>query len=197
GKTDRAKDRVFNQIFRIPFFNNSSSILMVEGKLDRLYFEALRAPEHGKNKLDFEGEIFDYDGWTTLKNPTLLRFLRSRCKQFFITYDLDIEKDLESILKQNSFKRSVDYISIGQDKAGFRNIEGLVPRKYIDAINLENSELTSAAMHGSKVEQESAKANLKKLYTDKFIKEAKISDGDYDEFYKLVKIINKSFSRAK
>ncbi|WP_197432956.1 ATP-dependent nuclease [Janthinobacterium sp. B9-8] len=179
------------------FFNNSNSILMVEGKFDVEYYELLRDPIHGKNKLDFEGVVFDYDGWSTLKNPTLLRFLKNRCKKFFITYDLDVEKDIEEILKRNGFKRNEDYFPIGKNVSGLRNIEGLLPRSFVDKVNSINGSLVSAAMHGMKNEQESAKTNLKRLYVEEFKKNARISNGDFDDFYKIIKIINKAFLKNK
>lgn len=44
------------------FFSDAKSILLVEGIIDKEYFELLRKEEHGKNRLIFDGDIFDYDG---------------------------------------------------------------------------------------------------------------------------------------
>ncbi len=74
-------------------------ILLVEGKTDKEYLKLLQDESHGKNKLQFSGEIFTYNGKDNLKNTVLLRFIKRRYKQILITFDLDALSDVEKHLK--------------------------------------------------------------------------------------------------
>jgi putative ATP-dependent endonuclease of OLD family len=107
------------------FFGNNESTLLVEGLTDKEYFEMLRSSEHGENALQFEGSVFNYDGFGALKNSAMLKFINNRSKASFITYDLDIEKEVKTVLEKNGFIHKVDFTGLGINKPGMRSIEGL------------------------------------------------------------------------
>lgn len=176
------------------FFSDSKSHLLVEGKIDKEYFELLRHESHGINKLNFEGDIFPYDGCGNLKNPTLLNFLKSKSKDLVVTFDIDVICDVEPTLKRHGFEKNKSYVVVGVDKAGSRSIEGLIPDIFKNRVNGENPNLVQQAIHGTKDEQKEAKNLLKSLYLKDFKEKSVPTTDDYTEFYKLTKILNKAFS---
>ena len=178
------------------FFGADDSILMVEGQTDKAYFEMLRNEEHGDNRLQFKGSIFDYDGFGSLKNPTMLKFIQSRSKSAFITYDLDVESEVKKGLERNGFVHKRNFIGLGIDKPGMRSIEGLLPQDLVSSVNTENQELVQQAMYGTRDEQKQAKNSLKALYLQKFGNECKPNEEWFGEFYKVVKVLNRGLGEC-
>ncbi len=176
------------------FFGNNESTVLVEGHIDREYFEMLRSEEHGKNRLQFEGTVFDCNGFGILKNPTMLKFIKNRSKASFITYDLDIEDEVRPGLERNGFTCKMDFIALGLDKAGLRNIEGLLPRPLVNGVNMANHELVQSAMYGTRDEQKAAKGKLKALYLAEFRGKSRPGEEWFGEFYKITRTINKALS---
>jgi putative ATP-dependent endonuclease of the OLD family len=174
------------------FFSKSDKILLVEGDVDKKYFELLRDDAHGNSSLSFNGEIYAYGGTGNIKNNVLLRFITDRYKKVFITYDLDEEESVEKFLKALSLKKNADYIAIGKNQAGKKNIEGLLPDSVTSEVYSNNPGLVQQVAHGTKEEQRSAKNQLKQLYLQKFMESAKPGTNDYKEFYAVAKKITKA-----
>lgn len=174
------------------FFSNSDKILLVEGDSDKEYFELLRDDAHGNSALSFDGEIYAYGGTGNIKNNVLLRFITDRYKKVFITYDLDEEEPVEKVLKALSLKKNTDYIAIGKNQAGKKNIEGLLPDSVTAEVYAANPGLVQQVAHGTKEEQRSAKSQLKRLYLEKFKESASPGTDDYKEFYAVVKKISRA-----
>jgi predicted ATP-dependent endonuclease of OLD family len=172
------------------FFSETRSLLLVEREIDKEYFELLRKEEHGNKKLNFDGDIFDYDGCSTLKNPTLLKFIRNRCKSVVITFDLDVAIDVEPTLKRNGFEKNKSYITVGIDEPGKRCIEGLLPEEIRKEVINQNADLVQQAMYGDKDEQRSAKNLLKRKYLESFKQNSVPGEEHFKEFYRLVSVIN-------
>lgn len=169
----------------------ADAVLLVEGETDREYFEMLRGAEHGNNRLRFQGEIVSYEGTGSLSNTVLLRFVKNRYPKFFVTFDLDAATRIEKPLKALQLEKGKHYIPIGLNAPGKRNIEGLLPEAVTTAVYGENADLVLAATNGTREEQESAKAQLKKLLLDEFKARAQPGDEYFGKFYALAKIINK------
>ena len=176
------------------FFSETKSYILVEGKTDKEYLEMLRNDSHGNNRLKFEGDIFEYNGCENLKNPVLLRFIKSRSKSVVLTFDLDVAVTMEPTLKRNGFEKNKTYVIVGRDTPGCRNIEGLLPEFMKNKVRSENPALTEQALHGTKDEQKSAKDSLKRLYLDEFKSYTEPSEQIFGEFYKLIKILNKALN---
>ena len=170
--------------------SGSNAILLVEGDTDKQYFEMLRAPEHGTNRLDFSGEIVSYEGTGALQNTVLLRFVMNTYRRLFVTYDLDAEGQLQKGLSALGLERKKHHIPIGVNSPGRRNIEGLLPDSVRTSVYSANSGLVQAATQGTKAEQESARSNLKKLLLDEFKRNAAPGPEYFGNFYPLVKMIN-------
>ena len=152
----------------------------------------LRDKKHGKSRLDFDGEILSYGGTGSLSNNVLLRFISNRYRKLFITYDLDSESHVEKYLKALEFKKKRDYLPIGIDAAGQRNIEGLLPESVHNEIYSNNTDLVRQATQGTSEEKKSAKNQIKRLMLEKFQSTADFDAGDFDRFSKIVPIINKA-----
>lgn len=172
----------------------SDSILLVEGAIDKEYFELLRDECHGSNRLICEAEdIVPYGGTGSLSNAVLLRFVQNRHSHFFVTFDLDANDRIEKVLSSLQLEKHKHYCAIGLTAAGKRNIEGLLPDKVTTAVYGANPNLVQMATAGSKAEQESAKNQLKKLLLEEFKKQAEPGQEYFGNFYPLVKLINKAF----
>lgn len=172
----------------------SDSILLVEGDIDKEYFEMLRKPEHGNHQLLFKGDIVSYEGTGNLHNTILLKFVRERFKKMFVTFDLDAASQLEKRLEGLQLTKNADYLPIGVDAGGKRCIEGLLPESVTKAVYGANASLVQATGSNIKEEAESAKAKLKKLLLDEFKKVAKPGPEYFGQFYAVVRIINKAFA---
>ncbi len=177
------------------FLSGSECVILVEGDIDKEYFDLLRDPAHGANQLVFRGEILPYSGRDNLKNAVLLSFIRNRYEKIFITYDLDADDDLSETFNRLGFERNEHYCAIGKNTPGKKNIEGLVPEKITQVVYAANPNLVDQAMNGTAQEKRSAKQNLKHLIFEEFKSTAKSGSDFYSGFYELVKVINKAFAQ--
>jgi len=176
------------------FMGRTDAVLLVEGETDKEYFEMLRKPEHGNNRLRFQGEILSYEGTGALSNTVLLRFVKNRYPKFFVTFDLDAAEKIEKKLKALELQKGKHYLPVGLNAPGKRNIEGLLPSSVTTAVYGSNAELVQAATSGTSEEQKRAKARLKKLLLDEFKKRAQPGEQYFGKFYSLAKTINKAIA---
>lgn len=174
----------------------ADAILLVEGETDKEYFEMLRSADHGSNQLLFQGDIVPYQGTGSLSNTVLLRFVMNRHPKFFVTFDLDAADRIEKHLKALNLEKGKHYLPIGQNTAGKRNIEGLLPESVTTAVYGGNVDLVQAATAGTKEEQEKARSRLKKLLLEEFKTKAEPGEEFFGRFYALAKTINKALEQA-
>ena len=126
-----------------------------------------------------------------------MKFIRSRFKTSLITFDLDVESDLQQPLVSSGLVKGRDFLAIGKDVPGRRAIEGLLPESIFQEVQSTNTELVLKLSNGSASEIKSAKSALKKLYLAKLKEKAVPRSDAYREFYKLIKQINKILSEKK
>jgi putative ATP-dependent endonuclease of the OLD family len=174
--------------------SGSDSILLVEGETDKQYFEMLRGADHGGNRLHFTGDIVAYDGTGSLQNTVLLRFIKNRYRKLFVTYDLDAEQRLEKIFSALGLQKKEQFMPVGLNSAGKRNIEGLLPDGVRASVYGAHADLVQEATQGTKEEQDSARNKLKKHYLEEFQRLAKPGAEYFGNFYPLVRIINGALS---
>jgi putative ATP-dependent endonuclease of OLD family len=124
----------------------------------------------------------------------LLRFIKNRHRRFFVTFDLDAVDRIEKTLKGLQLEKHKQYMPIGQNVAGKRNIEGLLPEVVTKAVYEANASLVQAATAGTKDEQDSAKKKLKTLLLEEFERKATPGPEFFGHFYALTKVINKALS---
>ncbi|TCT24272.1 ATP-dependent nuclease [Thiobaca trueperi] len=174
------------------FFSRTNKILLVEGEIDKEYFEMLRDENHGPNKLCFDGEIFAFGGTGNIDNGVLLRFIKGKYHRFFVTYDLDADAKLSKLLQSLGMERAKHYYPIGIQGGGRNKIEGLLPESVRNVVFGQNGDLVQQVIGGANDEAKSAKQRLKRLLLDEFVKQAKPGLEYFSEFYKVVKVINKA-----
>jgi putative ATP-dependent endonuclease of the OLD family len=172
------------------FFSKTSKILLVEGDSDLEYFKMLRDTGHGENRLQYEGEIFPYGGFGTLQNTILLKFIKNKYERVFITFDLDAESQVAKFLADLGFEKGKDYLAIGLDEDGKRDIEGLLPASVASAVFGRNTDLVRQAIGVGK-QKERARNQLKRLCLEEFQKVAVPGEEHYRHFYPLAQAINK------
>jgi len=173
------------------FFNTSKALLLVEGDIDKEYFDLLRDPQHRENALAFEGDIFPYGGRDALKNQALLKFIRDKFPRMFITYDLDADHDLRARLDALGFERRIQYTPVGVDSPGKRCIEGLLPDPIRRRVYGDNPDLVQA-LSGSAQERRDAQARLKSLLLHQFRAEAVPGEEYFGKFYQITKLVNRA-----
>ena len=178
--------------WRDAFSSRSDAILLVEGDIDKAYFELLLDERHGSNRLDVSGDIVPYDGMGSLKNQVLLKFVLNRSRKVIVTYDLDVEGQIERNLKALNLKKNRDYFAVGKNAKGKQCIEGLLPDSVVKTVYAENVDLVRAAMNGAKDDKTSAKSNLKLKLYEEFANQSREDISCFESFYPLVKKINKA-----
>ncbi|MEZ7526180.1 ATP-dependent nuclease [Cloacibacterium normanense] len=174
-------------------FSDKSDIILVEGSSDKTYFELLKQDKHGKNKLNFEGEIFPYGGAGNLKNNILLKFIKERFKRFIVTIDLDKISEIRTNFASLGLTENKEYLVIGKNQTGKKCIEGLLPDEIFGNIYTENIVLVRGSMENSN-EGKDARNKLKAKILEKFIEEDKKNNNEiYKDFFPLVHKLNKIF----
>lgn len=180
---------------RSTIFSQKNSIILVEGDIDKEYFELLMKAKHGDKRLKFDGEVFSYGGSGNLKNNILLRFIKDKFHKFLITVDLDKFEDTKKTFSSLGLIENKEFLVIGKNETGKKCIEGLVPDELYKKVSQENIELVRESLENSDLGK-SARNKLKSKVLEAFKSEDKKGNIEiYDEFYKLSEQINKLFSK--
>jgi putative ATP-dependent endonuclease of OLD family len=174
-------------------FSGTDDIILVEGTSDKEYFELLKKDYHGANKLNFNGEIFPYGGAGNIKNNILLRFIKERFKRFVVTIDLDKFQDTKNTFASLGLTENKEFIIIGKNETGKKCIEGLVPSSLLSKVYSENVGLVQQSMENSS-DGKDARSKIKAKVLEAFKDEEKNETTSiFNEFYPLVKNLNKIF----
>jgi len=177
------------------FFSSADSILLVEGPIDKEYLELLRDPSHGANRLQIDAEIVPYGGAGSICNTVLLRFVKERYRRFFVTFDLDALSQVEKTLASLQLERGKQFLPIGLDAKGKRQMEGLLPDSVTSQVYGAHPGLVQAATSNSRDERESAKNSLKRLLLEEFKRQQAPGPEYFSHFYALARSLNKALSR--
>jgi energy-coupling factor transporter ATP-binding protein EcfA2 len=169
-----------------------SKVLLVEGDIDREYFQYFQSHDCPVEGLSQDVEVVPYGGKDTLKNTLLVQFVLSKFDRVFITYDLDARKDVEKALGRLSLKSGSDFLPLGLDQPGKDCIEGLIPSRVLDAVNGRETDLVMAL--GSP-DKHNAKQKLKRMYLHEFKSQTDYKKDELKEMTKVLKTINARFSR--
>lgn len=178
-----------------PLFSSyKSKILLVEGDIDKQYFEYFRDSDLFEENLLNDIDIVPYGGKDTLKNTMLVKFVLGRFDKVFITYDLDASKDVEKYLNRLDLYKNKDFIPIGKNQPGKDAIEGLLPNRILSEVNAKETDLVMQMGSQKSKDRKDAKNRLKKLYLDSFKKCTGFSKDELSSINNLIKTINKRFS---
>jgi len=180
--------------FRNLIFNESSKILLVEGKIDKEYFELLQGNHHGDKALTKDVEIHSVDGADNFKHNGYLNFIKSRFKNVIVCVDLDYYEKVKKSLENIGFKENINMFPIGTKTIPC--VEGLIPENMYNKIARENDDILNftriaSSSNANTDEIKSAKNSLKKLLLEAFKKE-EINEENYINFYNLTKKLNKT-----
>ncbi len=182
--------------WRAILFADADELILVEGEIDKDYFEHLQKPEHGEKQLDLKGAVFSYGGDGFFSNDVMMKFILERFSRVIITFDLDVDGKVSKKLENLGLKRNEDFFSIGLAIGGKKNIEGLLPSQItsdVASVHPDVFDLASSSDEGNK----DAKQKLKRFKQDAFFKTYKPGTDGYVEFYKLVDSINRSLKKKR
>lgn len=143
------------------FSAHSDKVVLVEGELDKAYFEYFRDNFPGIYTIPKEIDIVPYGGKDSLKNTSILQFMINKFGKVFITFDLDAKKDVESCLKRINLSHGMDYIHIGIDTPGSDCIEGLLPASIKQKVYADRYELVTIISSQDTTARNRARAELK------------------------------------
>ena len=177
-------------------FASSNEILLVEGEIDKDYFEHLKQDCHGPDKLLLHGEIFPYGGEGFFSHDVMLKFIIQRFGRVFITYDLDCEIRLRRRFESLGLKPGDDYFPVGLPQMGKRNVEGLLPSRITAEVASNHPDIIVLATSGDEGNK-GAQQKLKRLKQEHFFNTALPLSPEYAEFYELVRSINKAIKRKR
>jgi predicted ATP-dependent endonuclease of OLD family len=177
-----------------PFFSaRKSNILLVEGDLDKQYFEEFQCRSLPVETLSKDIEVVAYGGKDTLKNTLLVKFVLSKFDKVFITYDQDADSDLRKSLAGLGLKAKEDYLALGETQAGKDCIEGLLPQRVLATVYGRETDLV---LKLSSRERKDAKQQLKNLCLVEFRNSTDYTKEELAGFERAIRIINKSFAKA-
>ncbi len=181
-----------------PLFSSyQSKVLLVEGEIDKKYFEFIREKSFGTEKLNDVVEIVPYGGKDTLKNTMLVKFVISKFDKLFITFDLDAVSDVKKYLTRLELKENTDFLAIGIDKAGKDAIEGLLPDRILSTVNAKETDLVMQLGAQNTDKRKEAKNKLKRKYLEEFMKYDDYTNDELKEISKVIKSINNKMGMPK
>lgn len=182
--------------WRSILFADADELILVEGEIDKDYFEDLRKLEHGDRRLDLRGAVFPYGGDGFFSHDVMMKFILGRFNRVIVTFDLDVDAKISRKLESLGLKRNEDFFAVGLAAGGKRNIEGLLPSTVTSEVAQTHPDvfdLASSVDDGNR----DAKQRLKRLKQDAFFRShLPLSEG-YNEFYRLVESINKAIRKKR
>jgi predicted ATP-dependent endonuclease of OLD family len=178
--------------WRPVFSSYKSKVLLVEGDIDKQYFEWMQSGKcDAMPVLAKDISVVAYGGKDTLKNTLLVQFVLSSFDRVYVTYDLDAHEEVKSALTRLGLKETQDFLPLGLKKPGKECVEGLLPDRILASVNGRETDLVMRL--GDAKCRRDAKDKLKKLYLQEFAKDTDYAKNELDEFSRAVKTINARF----
>lgn len=182
--------------WRSILFADADELLLVEGEIDKDYFEYLRKPEHGDHQLHLNGVIFPYGGDGFFAHDVMMKFIINRFNRVLVTFDLDVESKVSRKLEALGLKKNEDFISIGLSSPGKRNIEGLLPTSVTTLVATAHPDIFDHATSADEGNQ-AAKQRLKRLKQQAFLENNAPRSDSHAELYKLTDSINRALKKKR
>lgn len=174
------------------FAAHGSKAILVEGEIDKEYFELIREKYPSVYQIDNGIEILPYGGKDALKNTSILQFMIKKFGKVYFTFDLDARSELKSALERIGLSEQDDFCAIGVDGPGKDCIEGLLPQSLKQKVYSSNVDLVTALTSQDSKARTSAKYGLKKEMLAEFRRSIPV-EKDLGEFKKLFATIKSSF----
>lgn len=175
------------------FQTNKEKLLLVEGEIDKKYFENIQERKLAIEELPSDIEIVPYGGKNALTNTLLVKFVLSRFDNLFITYDLDAADEIEKVLLSIGLVKDKDFMPIGLNKPGKDRIEGILPDRILSIVHSRETELMMKLTSKDSKERTSAKNSLKNLYLEEFKKNSNYTKDELKDMNAVIKAIIKGF----
>ncbi|NBQ70293.1 MAG: DUF2813 domain-containing protein [Nitrosomonadaceae bacterium] len=182
--------------WRSILFADADELILVEGEIDKAYFEDLRRTEHKEKRLDLKGAVFPYGGEGFFAHDVMMKFILERFNRVIITFDLDVDSKVSRKLESLGLKRNEDFFAIGLATGGKKNIEGLLPSTIITEVARTHPDVLDLASSSDEGHKD-AKQKLKRLKQDAFFQAHHPLGDGYSEFYRLAEAINKAFRKKR
>lgn len=174
-----------------PIFSSyKSRVLLVEGVIDKEYFDFFQQHSIAGESLSREIEVVPYGGKDTLKNTVLIQFVLRKFDRVFLTYDLDADNEVRNPLGRLGLKENNDFLALGVSLPGKDCIEGLLPKRVLDAVNGKETDLVMGLGSRDTSERKKAKDALKRKYLAEFINLSEFQKDETKELVKVIKGIN-------
>ncbi len=170
------------------FASQKSRVLLVEGPIDKAYFDYFKQGRKGCQQLDRDIEVVAYGGKDTLKNTLLLQFVVRNFDRVFVTYDLDAKGEAAAALQRVGLTYGDNHVELGMDKPGRDCIEGLLPESVLSAVAGREVDLVMQLGSKESKARRWAKEELKKRYLAEFE-----ATGSWDP--KMLEGLNKAIVR--
>ena len=71
----------------------------------------------------------------------MLKFVIEKFNRIYITFDLDVKRELEKVMEQLNLEDDNDYMAIGLDNDGKGCHEGLLPNNVLSEVYSKNTDL--------------------------------------------------------
>lgn len=166
------------------FAAHASKAILVEGAIDKEYFELIKISYPSVYQIGEDIEILPYGGKDALKNTSILQFMIKKFGKVYLTFDLDARGELKGALERIGLTEQVDFCAIGVEGPGKDCIEGLLPSSLKQKVYSSNVDLVTALTSQDTRARNSAKSELKKALLDEF-KKSVPSEKELGEFKKL------------
>ncbi len=171
-------------------FSAKQCVLLVEGDIDRSYFEYISSLDFSDLKLPVGLEIVPYEGKDALKNSILLKFIIDKFKKVLVTFDLDAKTELERTMTQVGLAEGTGYLAVGSNKPGKQCIEGLLPERILSKVYSANTDLVMALTSAENKDRRSAKSSLKQKLLTEFKADKSISREELKPFLPVFKALS-------
>ena len=148
------------------FTSDTAKALLVEGDIDKSYFEFLKTHPFDCPRLTNDIEVSTYGGKDTLKNTVLVKLVLGKFDKVFVTYDLDAKAECSGALNRAGLSEKY-HMALGLNLPGKDCIEGLLPNTVLSAVNGRETDLVMASGSASN-KRRNAKDDLKKRYLEEF-----------------------------
>lgn len=170
-------------------FSAKQCVLLVEGEIDKAYFEHIDSLGFPDLVLPRGLEIVPYEGKDALRNSILLKFIIDKFKKVLVTFDLDAKSELERTMTQVGLAENTGYLAIGSNKPGKQCIEGLLPERILADVYSANTDLVMALTSAETRDRKSAKNTLKQKLLSEFKAAKSISREDLKPFLPIFKAL--------
>lgn len=172
-------------------FSGKQCVLLVEGDIDKAYFEHIHSFGFNDLVLPAGLDIVPYEGKDALKNSILLKFIIDKFKRVLVTFDLDAKSELERTMMQVGLQDGVGFLAVGANKPGKQCIEGLLPDRILAKVYSSNTDLVMALTSADGKDRKSAKSSLKQKLLTEFKADKTIVRDDLKPFLPVFKALAK------